>query len=114
MKPLRKLFAIRGFSLPDLLIGAAISSVIAGGMLTTISALRHTSAASLHHAQSQIQQARLEDYISRDLRRAVSVNVDQFQGAERLTVKIPNFYDPAGQPREPVIDGGSVRYGDSG
>jgi hypothetical protein len=88
--------------------------VIAGGMLTTISALQRTSSASLHHAQSQIQQARLVDYISRDLRRAVSVNVDTFEGSERLTVKIPNFYDPAGQPREPVIDGGGVLYGDSG
>jgi hypothetical protein len=42
------------------------------------------------------------------------VNVDRFEGSERLTVKIPNFYDPSGQPREPVIDGGSVLYGDAG
>jgi type II secretory pathway pseudopilin PulG len=114
MKALRNLIKNRAFTMPELLIGAAISTVIAGGMVTTISALQHTTAASVHHAQSQIQQARLVDYISRDLRRAVSVNVDTFNGSERLTVKIPNFYDPAGQPREPVIDGGGVRYGDGG
>jgi hypothetical protein len=114
MKILRTLLTASAFSMPDLLVGTAVSSVIAGGMLTTISALQRTSSASLHHAQSQIQQARLVDYISRDLRRAVSVNVDTFEGSERLTVKIPNFYDPAGQPREPVIDGGGVLYGDSG
>jgi type II secretory pathway component PulJ len=114
MKALTKLCRLGGFSLPDLLVGAAISGVIAGGMFTTISALQHTSAASNHHAQSQVQQARLVDYISRDLRRALSVSVDTFEGAERLTLKIPNYYDSSGEPREPIIDTGAVRYGDVG
>jgi hypothetical protein len=111
MKNLRSKFA--GFGIPDVLVGAAVSAVLAAGMLTTITSLQRTSAASHHHAQSQIQQARLLDYMARDLRRALSVQVDSFRGSERLKLTIPDYYDPTGGPREPVIDGGGVRYGDN-
>jgi hypothetical protein len=104
----------RGLTLPDLLVSVAVSGVLAAGMLTAISAIQRSSAAANHHAKSQVQQARLIDYISRDLRRALSVTVDSYQGSERLSLKIPDYYDPAGGPREPVIDKGSVRYGDAG
>jgi hypothetical protein len=103
-----------GLTLPDLLVSVAVSGVLAAGMLTTISAIQRSSAAANHHAKSQVQQARLIDYISRDLRRALSVTVDTYQGSERLSLKIPDYYDAAGVPREPVIDKGNVRYGDAG
>lgn len=109
---------IRGVTLADLLVGTAVSGVIAAGMLTTISAIQRSSSASNHHTQSQIQQARLVDYIARDLRRALSVTVDQYAGAERLKLKVPDYYDASDPsnlvPREPVIDQGGVRYGAEG
>ena len=101
------------FGIPDVLVGAAVTAVLAAGMLTTITTLQRSSAATYHHAQSQIQQSRLIDYMSRDLRRALSVEVDSYMGAERLKLTIPDYYDPTGGPREPVIDSGGVRYGDS-
>lgn len=103
--------ALRAYTIPDMLVGATVCAVLAGGMFTTISALRKTARASEHHTQSQIQQSRLVDYISRDLRRALKVNVDTYQGNERLNLTIPDYYDPTGGPREPVIDGGGVVYG---
>src|SRR6478752_2776054 len=111
MKTVSFLRALRAYTIPDILVGASVCAVLAGGMFTTISALRKTARASDHHAQSQIQQARLVDYISRDLRRALKVSVDTYEGSERLNLTIPDYYDPSGGPREPVIDGGGVVYG---
>ena len=102
---------LRGYTIPDMLVGATVCAVLAGGMFTTIGALRKSARASEHHTQSQVQQARLVDYISRDLRRALKVSVDTYLGAERLNLTIPDFYDASGGPREPIIDGGSVVYG---
>jgi hypothetical protein len=102
---------LHAYTIPDLLVGATVCAVLAAGMFTTISALRKTARASEHHAQCQIQQARLIDYISRDLRRALSVSVDTDQSGERLKLTVPDYYDPSGVPREPVIDGGGARYG---
>jgi type II secretory pathway component PulJ len=100
-----------GYTIPDLLVGATVCAVLSAGMFTTISALRKSARASEHHAQCQVQQARLIDYMSRDLRRALSVSVDADQGGERLKLTIPDYYDASGGPREPIIDGSGVRYG---
>jgi hypothetical protein len=95
-----------------MLVSAAVCGVLTAGMFTTISALRKSSRASEHHTQSQVQQARLIDYMSRDLRRAIKVNVDVLaDGSERLNLTIPDYYDATGTPREPVIEGSGVRYG---
>jgi len=105
---------LRGFTMPELLVAGTVSLALAAGMYTAVSALQRTSAASLHHTRSQIQQTRLLDYMARDLRAALTVNVDTFQGAERLNLTLPDYYDSTGTPRDPVIDGGTVSYGGSG
>lgn len=79
-----------GAVLAEMLISAAITTVITAGLMTAIVALQKSAAASYHHARSQLQQARLIDYIARDLRRALTVNVDTFEGAERLNLTIPD------------------------
>src|ERR1041384_7512745 len=91
---------IRGFTISELLVAGAVSVGVAAGMYTAVSALQRTSAASLHHTRSQIQQARLLDYMARDLRAALTVNVDTFQGTERLNMTLPDYYDSAGTPRD--------------
>lgn len=105
---------LRGFTMPELLVAGTVSLALAAGMYTAVSALQRTSAASLHHTRSQIQQTRLLDYMARDLRAALTVNVDTFQGAERLNLTLPDYYDSTGTPRDPVIDGGTVSYGSGG
>src|SRR5688572_734726 len=106
--------AVAGFSLPELLVSATLIAVIAAGLLTTLTALQKSASASQHHATSQLSQARIMDYISRDLRRALSVVVDSTEGGERLTVTIPEYRGSDGMPRDPAIIGDSVSYGSAG
>jgi hypothetical protein len=98
-------------TIPDLLVSTAITAVLAAGMVMTITTLQKSSAASRHHAESQIRQARILDYIARDLRRALTVAVDTTPGGERITVTIPDYYDEAGRPRDPIIANGGIAYG---
>jgi prepilin-type N-terminal cleavage/methylation domain-containing protein len=102
----------RGMALPEMLIAAAVTSVIAAAMLTGIASLQQSFRASQHHAKSQIEQSRLLSYVCRDLRRAITVNVDAFEGGERLTLTIPDYYDRNNKPRDPRIKNDAVSYGD--
>jgi hypothetical protein len=102
---------VAGAMLPDLLVSAAITAVIAAGMLTATASLQRSGAAAYHHTRSQIQQARIIDYVARDLRRALTVTVDSFEGAERLNLTIPDFYDATKTPRDPLIVNGGISYG---
>lgn len=102
------------FTLPDLIVSTAITAVLAAGMMVTITTLQKSSAASHHYAESQIRQARILDYVARDLRRALSVAVDSTTGGERITITIPDYYDADRRPRDPLIVGGSIAYGSAG
>lgn len=99
--------------LTDLIISTAITATLAAGMLTAVVALQKSTAASHHHIRSQIQQARLIDYIARDLRRALTVNVGSSSGGETLNLTIPDYYTSSGTPQDPVITNGGITYGDS-
>jgi hypothetical protein len=96
----------------EVLIAAAVTSILAAGMFTGISTLSRSFQASKHHAKSQVEQGRLLSYIARDLRRAFTVKIDEFQGSQRLTVTIPDFYDDANKPRDPRIKNDEIEYGD--
>lgn len=82
-------------------------------MLLGIVSLQRSFRAASHHARTQVQQARLIDYIARDLRRAITVEIDQFHGAERLKLTIPDFYNPDGTAKDPVIKAGKIQYGEN-
>ena len=115
MKALKALrpFLRGAVSLPDILVSTAVTGALAAAMFTGITVVQRTGAAAAHYSKRQIEQARLTDYVSRDLRRALTVGVDDYAGCKRLTLTIPNYYDANGQPREPQINGtGSIRYGD--
>jgi hypothetical protein len=103
-----------GAVLPDLMMSTALTALLAAGMLTAVVTLGKSATASYHHARSQAQQARLIDHIARDLRRALTVSVDTFQGGERLNLTIPDYYDSAGTPRDPTIANGGITYTSSG
>ena len=82
-------------------------------MMTAIVALQKSTSASYHHIRSQIQQARLVDYIARDLRRALTVNVGNSQSGETLSLTIPDYYAADGAPQDPVIVNGGIVYGNA-
>lgn len=107
-------FRIGGAVLMDVMVSSAITVVLAAGMFTTVVSMQRSSAASFHHVRSQMQQARVIDYVARDLRRALTVQVAQDAGGERLNLTIPDYYDSAGTPRDPSIVSGGINYGTSG
>lgn len=101
----------RGTTLNELMISTAVIALLMGSLFVGVTMLRRSFAAAQHHAKSQLEQARLVDYVARDLRRALTVAVDTFQGSERLNLTIPDYYDASGQPRDPSISGRTVNYG---
>jgi hypothetical protein len=98
-------------TIAELVVSTAILSLVAASMLVGISTIQRTFRASQHHAKSQIEQARLIDYVARDLRRALTAKVDLYDGSERLTVNIPDYYKADGTPNDPVISGRTINYG---
>jgi prepilin-type N-terminal cleavage/methylation domain-containing protein len=102
-----------GMTLTEVMIAAAVTAILAAGMLTGISTLRRSFQAAQHHAKSQVEQGRLLGYIARDLRRATSVKIEEAGGAQRLTVTMPDFYDGANKPRDPRIKDDEIEYADA-
>jgi hypothetical protein len=92
-----------------------------GSLVVGVSTLQRTFRASQHYAKSQIEQARLLDYVSRDLRRALTVAVDTFEGSSRIKITIPDYYNEMGTPDDtsddvpnpPRIVGRTIEYGDA-
>ena len=101
--PLRR---ILGFTLTEMMVGAAVASMLAAGLITGAIILQKNFQAGVRYARDQATQARLLDYISLDLRRANTASV--VNGT--LTITIPDFYDNAGEPRDPRLLGGRVYY----
>lgn len=115
-------------TMAEVTVSAAILSMLTVMLFVVTSTLSRTFAAAQHHAKSQLEQARLVDYVSRDLRRAVFVKQDMYEGSERLIMAIPDYYggrtpgvgprrDPLVAdihdiPNEPRFAGGTVDYGD--
>jgi type II secretory pathway component PulJ len=102
----------RGVTMVELIVSTAVTSLLAAGMMVGIVTVQRSSKAAQHHAKSQVEQARLLDYVCRDLRRALTVAVDTYKGSQRIKITIPDFYETDGKPRDPVISNGTVFYGD--
>lgn len=100
------------FSIVELSIASTVTLMMAGGMMVALSTLQRSFRASQHHAQSQTEQTRILDHIALDLRRALSVSVSGTGDAKQITLKIPDYYDATGNPRDPVITPtGELVYG---
>ena len=106
MKRLTLIQRVRGWTLTELMMAVTISSVMVAGLLVGAVSIQRSYFASRHHVDSQAQQIRLMDYMNLDLRRALSVTTE----SERLIIKIPDFYDDRGEPRDPQIVRGQAIY----
>jgi len=99
-----------GFTLPELLIAASIGSAMLGGLLGASIALQRGFSAAEYQLGCQLDQMRVIDYITRDLRRATAVS-----GANqnrKLLLTLPNTRDPASSSLlVPAVLGGRVQYG---
>jgi hypothetical protein len=107
MKPLiRRIF---GFTISELLVAATVATVLSAALITGAVVIQKNFIASSRYARNVAQQIRLLDFVSLDLRRALTVTND----SSGLTVTIPDFYDASGKPRTPLVTSGKVSYGNS-
>jgi prepilin-type N-terminal cleavage/methylation domain-containing protein len=102
-----------GFTLSEMTIGLAISSVIVAAALTATIALQRSFTAVDSYFATHMQQIRVIDYLSRDVNRGV--NVTTSADKRSVTVSVPNYIiqaaDPeavanpalAGTPRTPTV-----------
>lgn len=116
-----------GFTLHELLIALSISSVVIAAAVTSGIALQKSFKAVDSYFATHMQQIRIIDYLSRDVKRGLSVTTSV--SPQSVTVTLPNYLiqtgdaeavaNPAlvGTPRTPTItytaSGLQVNYGAS-
>ena len=118
---------ISGFTLAEIMVAVAISSIIVGGAITSTVALQKSFNAVDNYFATHMQQVRIIDYLNRDVKRGliVTTSVD----LQSVTVTVPNYLiqtgdsealaNPAliGTPRNPLVaqtpTGLQVNYGTS-
>ena len=105
-KAMRK-HSTNAFTLNELMVSMAVVMIIVAVLLTGSVALQRNFNASMQYVRTQTEQIRVLDYMSLDLRRALTVSATNGQ----LELTIPDYYDENGNPRMPSISDGYAVYG---
>jgi len=124
LKLSRKRFA---FTLPEMSIALAASSVILGATLTSSTSLQKSFNAIDNYYGTHMQQVRIVDYLSRDVKRGLVVTTSA--DLQTVTITVPNYIIQAGDaeavinpalvgtPRTPTMvytpSGWQVNYGNA-
>lgn len=110
--------AREAFTLVEVMVGSAVSITILGALLTGTIALQRSYQASEYYAEASGDQVRALDYIVRDTRGALTVQVST--DLKTLTLTLPAYYssydaqgNPNGAPVTPTISNNVVTYGNS-
>ena len=98
LKLSRKCFA---FTLPEMSVALAASSVILGATLTSSTSLQKSFNAIDNYYGTHMQQVRIVDYLSRDVKRGLVVTTSA--DLQTVTITVPNYIIQAGDP-EAVIN----------
>jgi len=93
---LKSLPKISGFTLYELLIAMSISSVVIGAAMTSGIALQKSFKAVDSYFGTHMQQIRIIDYLSRDVKRGLIVTTAV--SPQSVTVTIPNYLIKSGDP----------------
>ena len=100
-----------GFTLVELILASAISTVISAILFSGLMSAQRCFAATRASAIAKCEEARFSDYLSLDLRRALSVTPGT-DGVTVVKITIPDYYDALGKPRTPTITKYVATYGD--
>ena len=84
------------FTLPEMSIALAASSVVLGATLTSSTSLQKSFNAIDTYFGTHMQQVRIVDYLSRDVKRGLIVTASADK--QTVTVTIPNYVVQAGDP----------------
>jgi prepilin-type N-terminal cleavage/methylation domain-containing protein len=114
------------FTLPEIMLAMALSSVGLGATLTSSTSLQKSFSAIDAYFGTHMQQIRIVDYLSRDVKRGLVVTTSA--DLQTVTITVPNYViragDPeavanpalVGTPRTPTMtytpSGWQVNYGD--
>lgn len=100
-----------GYVISELIVSASIFCSISLGLLMGFTSLERNYAATSDFSHNHADEMRISDYMAMDLRRSIAVQAAR----NDTTIFIPAYYDQAGTPQTPALDGqGGVFYGASG
>jgi prepilin-type N-terminal cleavage/methylation domain-containing protein len=89
------------FTLTEIMLAMSISGVVLGGTLTSSTSLQKSFNAIDSYFGTHMQQIRIVDYLSRDVKRGLVVTTST--DLQTVTVTVPNYIIQAGDP-EAVIN----------
>ena len=89
------------FTLPEMTLALAASSVVLGATLTSSTSLQKSFNAVDSYFGTHMQQIRIVDYLSRDVKRGLIVTTSA--DLQTVTITMPNYVVQAGDP-EAVIN----------
>jgi len=85
-----------GFTLNEMMIALAASAVILGATLASSSSLQKSFNAIDSYFATHMQQIRIVDYLSRDVKRGLIVTTSA--NLQTVTITVPNYLVEAGDP----------------
>lgn len=88
--------SIAGFTLPEMLVSLAMSSIVLAAAITSGVSLQKSFSAVNNYFTTHMQQIRIIDYLNRDVKRGliVSTSVD----LQSVTMTLPNYIIQSGDP----------------
>jgi hypothetical protein len=94
-----------GFTLGEAMVTTAVATLLLAGLFTAATALNRANAASDDYFSTHMQQIRIIDYLSRDVKRSYSVTTSPDLSA--VTCIMPNYVIQSGEP-EAVSDSTTI------
>jgi prepilin-type N-terminal cleavage/methylation domain-containing protein len=88
------------FTLPEMSVALAAGSVILGATLTSSTSLQKSFNALDNYFATHMQQIRIVDYLSRDVKRGLIVTTSA--DLQTVTITVPNYVIQAGDPEAVV------------
>lgn len=85
-----------GFTITEMLVAITASAVVLGATLTSSASLRKSFNAIDTYFATHMQQIRIVDYLSRDVKRGLIVTTST--DLQTVTITIPNYLIQAGDP----------------
>jgi hypothetical protein len=96
------------------MVAAGVFLIVSAAVLTGVVALQRNFANTTDYTFNHATQLRISDYISRDLRQALSFSQTGTGAALVMTMTVPNYYQADGTPRTPTVNtDGTVSYTDT-
>ncbi len=93
----------KGFTLGELMMAVAIGSVILAATLIASVALQKSFNAVDNYFAAHVQQIRIVDYLSRDVKRSYIVTSTSSPSPQTVTCAVPDYLTSTGTRRSPTI-----------